>query len=75
MKSPLTCGNGRRSFLKHAATAIGAAASWGNVRAHEPPESPIETVRQNVNANSKPSDLKITDLRAPDDQHAQVGDF
>ena len=63
MKSSLTCGNARRSFLKHAAAAVGAAASWGNVRANESPEGTIETVVQNVNTNSKPSDLKITDLR------------
>jgi L-alanine-DL-glutamate epimerase-like enolase superfamily enzyme len=63
MKSSLTCGNGRRSFLKHAAAAVGAAASWGNVRANESPEGTIETIPQNVNTNSKPSDLKITDLR------------
>src|SRR5579871_3590964 len=45
---------GRRSFLKGAAAAIGAGF-WA--------DSTLEALPQNVNTNSKPSDLKITDLR------------
>jgi L-alanine-DL-glutamate epimerase-like enolase superfamily enzyme len=45
--------NGRRSFLKGAA-AIGAGF-WA--------DETLEALPQNVNTNSKPSDLKITDLR------------
>src|SRR5690242_10058867 len=48
----------RRSFLKQAATitAAAAGASFG-ARTHD------ETVLAQVNTRSKPSDLKITDLR------------
>ena len=42
----------RRSFLKHAAAAVGVAAAWTE-----------DSLAQNVNTNSRPSDLKITDLR------------
>src|SRR5579871_2602325 len=45
---------GRRSFLKGAAAAIGAGF-WAD---HE-----LEAHPQNVNTNSKPSELRITDLR------------
>src|SRR5580704_9549346 len=45
---------GRRSFLKGAAAALGAGF-WAD---HE-----LEALPQNVNTNSKPSDLRITDLR------------
>src|ERR1035438_8414276 len=45
---------GRRSFLKGAAVALGAGF-WAD---HE-----LEALPQNVNTNSKPSDLRITDLR------------
>jgi L-alanine-DL-glutamate epimerase-like enolase superfamily enzyme len=44
----------RRSFLKGATAALGAGF-WAD---HE-----LEALPQNVNTNSKPSDLKITDLR------------
>jgi L-alanine-DL-glutamate epimerase-like enolase superfamily enzyme len=44
----------RRSFLK-TATGGAAAAFWA--------AETLEAVPQNVNANSRPSDLKITDLR------------
>jgi L-alanine-DL-glutamate epimerase-like enolase superfamily enzyme len=44
----------RRSFLKGAAAALGAGF-WAD---HE-----LEALPQNVNTNSKPSDLRITDLR------------
>ena len=46
--------NGRRSFLKGAAAALGAGF-WA--------DETLEALPQNVNTNSKPSDLKITDLR------------
>src|ERR1043165_2815152 len=45
---------GRRSFLKSAAGALGAGF-WA--------DQTLEALPQNVNTNSKPSDLKITDLR------------
>jgi L-alanine-DL-glutamate epimerase-like enolase superfamily enzyme len=45
---------GRRSFLRTAAGAA-AAAFWA--------DETLEGAVQNVNTNSKPSDLKITDLR------------
>lgn len=45
--------NGRRSFLKGAA-ALGAGF-WA--------DETLEALPQNVNTNSKPSDLRITDLR------------
>lgn len=46
---PITDSLGRRSFFRYAA---GAAAAL-----------PLEAYPQNTNTNSKPSDLKITDLR------------
>ncbi len=46
--------NGRRSFLKGAAAALGAGF-WA--------EETLEALPQNVNTNSKPSDLRITDMR------------
>jgi L-alanine-DL-glutamate epimerase-like enolase superfamily enzyme len=45
--------NGRRSFLK--GTAALAAGFWA--------DETLEALPQNTNTNSKPSDLKITDLR------------
>jgi L-alanine-DL-glutamate epimerase-like enolase superfamily enzyme len=45
---------GRRSFLRGAAVALGAGF-WAD---HE-----LEALPQNVNTNSKPSDLRITDMR------------
>ncbi len=45
---------GRRGFLRRAA-GIAAAGFWA--------DETIEAYQQNVNTNSKPSDLKITDLR------------
>src|ERR1043165_3713926 len=45
--------NGRRSFLR-GALALGGAF-WA--------DETLEALPQNVNTNSKPSDLKITDLR------------
>jgi L-alanine-DL-glutamate epimerase-like enolase superfamily enzyme len=44
----------RRSFLRGAAVALGAGF-WAD---HE-----LEALPQNVNTNSKPSDLRITDMR------------
>src|SRR5277367_4225463 len=46
--------SGRRSFLKRAAGTVGAAF-WA--------DDLLDAHPQNVNTNSKPSDLKITDLR------------
>jgi L-alanine-DL-glutamate epimerase-like enolase superfamily enzyme len=46
---------GRRSFLKSAAGALG----FGLLA-----DEALEALPQNVNTNSKPSDLKITDMRA-----------
>ena len=54
MKNRFSKGNGRRSFVKSAAGAM-AAAFWAG--------ETLEALPQNVNSNSKPSDLKITDLR------------
>ncbi len=54
----------RRSFLKHAAAAFGAAASWTGLRGDAyAAADEFEDLAQNVNTNSRPSDLKITDLR------------
>jgi L-alanine-DL-glutamate epimerase-like enolase superfamily enzyme len=53
---------GRRSFLTHTAAAVGAAASWPGVRAGSVDDA-LEAIPQNVNTSSRPSDLKITDLR------------
>ena len=46
--------SGRRRFLQGAAAALGA----GFLADHH-----LEAYQQNVNTNSRPSDLKITDLR------------
>jgi L-alanine-DL-glutamate epimerase-like enolase superfamily enzyme len=46
---------GRRTFLKGAAGTLGAGIWAGKT---------LEALPQNVNTNSKPSDLKITDMRA-----------
>ena len=45
---------GRRSFMNGVAGTLGAGL-WAG--------STLEAVPQNVNTNSKPSDLRITDLR------------
>src|SRR5580704_7809806 len=50
----------RRSFLKHAATTAGALASLG---ARASANHTLESLPQNVNTRSRPSNLKITDLR------------
>ncbi len=55
MKSSLTKQVGRRSFLKGAGTGLAAAGFWAG--------DTLEATTQNVNANSRPSDLKITDMR------------
>src|SRR5713226_9586212 len=47
-------GDGRRSFLK----SLGAAAGAGFLA-----NETLEAYPQNVNTNSKPSELRITDLR------------
>jgi len=63
----MTSSNGRRSFLKRAATAATAAAaagaSWTGLRASGSGEDADETVLKQVNTRSRPSELKITDLR------------
>ncbi len=46
--------NARRTFLKRAAGALGASF-WA--------DDLLDAHPQNVNTNSKPSDLRITDLR------------
>jgi L-alanine-DL-glutamate epimerase-like enolase superfamily enzyme len=63
MKSFFAQGNDRRSFLKNAAAAVGAAASWTSLSASRKADAAYEGIAQNVNTNSKPSELKITDLR------------
>ncbi len=45
----------RRTFLKSAAGALGLGF-WA--------DQTLDALPENTNANSKPSDLKITDLRA-----------
>src|SRR5438105_15513101 len=54
MKPRYSRPQGRRSFLTGAAGAL-AAGFWA--------DRTLEALPQNVNTNSKPSDLKITDLR------------
>src|SRR5436309_1762771 len=61
MKSSVTCGNGRRSFLKH--TVAAGVGSWASLSTIASATDMFEALPQNVNTNSKPSDLKITDLR------------
>src|SRR5436309_5456861 len=61
MKSSVTCGNGRRSFLKNALAA--GVGSWASLSTTASANDMVEALPQNVNTNSKPSDLKITDLR------------
>src|SRR5450432_1759222 len=58
MKSFTTKLAGRRNFLRSSATALTAgfgAAFWA--------DETLDALPQNTNTNSKPSDLKITDLR------------
>ena len=50
----------RRTFFVNTGAAIAAAAALGNFAKHDD----YEAVAQNVNTNSSPTDLKITDLRA-----------
>ena len=54
MKSLTNKTGGRRSFLKGIGGALGAGF-WA--------DETLDALPQNVNTNSKPSDLKITDLR------------
>src|SRR5512133_1539918 len=54
MESKDSRGQARRTFLRGAAGAAAAGLFGGNV---------LEALPQNVNTNSKPSDLRITDLR------------
>jgi len=54
MKSSLQNLVGRRAFLRHG-TAAALAAFWA--------DDVLEAATENVNTNSKPSDLKITDVR------------
>src|SRR6476620_8421239 len=56
--------NNRRSFLKGAAAAAAAIPLAGlKTRPAQPDSELLESLPQNVNTNSRPSDLKITDLR------------
>ncbi|HWB96740.1 MAG TPA: mandelate racemase/muconate lactonizing enzyme family protein, partial [Bryobacteraceae bacterium] len=55
MKSFASNLTGRRSFLRSAAAGALGAGFWA--------DEELEGAVKNVNANSKPSDLKITDLR------------
>ena len=58
MKSLTTKLTGRRNFLRSSATALAAgmgATFWA--------DETLEALPQNTNTNSRPSDLKITDLR------------
>src|SRR5262245_21252994 len=61
MRKPQPPVHQRRSFLKNtvAAFGIGSLAK----ATHAPRPDPTDALGQNVNTNSKPSDLKITDLR------------
>src|SRR5713226_1828398 len=54
--------NRRRSFLKSAVAVVGVG-SWLRADARSPADDTLETLLQNVNTQSRPSDLKITDLR------------
>src|SRR6201981_1397904 len=54
MQTPRKRFGGRRSFLKGAAGVLGAGF-WA--------DETLEALPQNTNTNSKPSDLRITDLR------------
>ena len=54
MKTLSSSAGGRRSFLKGAAAAMGVGF-WA--------DQTLEALPQNVNTNSKPSELRITDLR------------
>src|SRR5512136_1173690 len=54
MKDPFANTGGRRSFLKGAAGILGAGF-WA--------DKTLEALPQNVNTNSRPSSLKITDMR------------
>ena len=53
--------NQRRSFLKHAVAA--GVGSWASLSRSASADDTLDAVPQNVNTNSKPTDLKITDLR------------
>jgi L-alanine-DL-glutamate epimerase-like enolase superfamily enzyme len=54
MEPSSTDGGKRRTFLQGSAAAVGAGL-WADV--------PLDAYPQNTNTNSKPSELKITDLR------------
>src|SRR6201993_4913130 len=59
MKSATTKFTGRRTFLRGAATGSLAAGLGATFWA----DDTLDAAVQNTNTNSKPSDLKITDLR------------
>ena len=65
MTTPSRRNSSRRAFLTQAAAVAGTAGSWTGLTASASAsaEDALEAVPQNVNTNSKPSDLKITDLR------------
>src|SRR6476620_9052023 len=58
---PHRTGHARRSFLKSTIAALGLGSMARPARAGAP--DPIDALGQNINTNSKPSGLKITDLR------------
>src|SRR3954467_15912208 len=58
MKPPV---DGRRSFLKSTIAALGAGSLARTTHTAAP--DPVDALGQNINTNSKPSDLKITALR------------
>ncbi len=60
-----TTSGGRRSFLKSAAGVLGLGF-WA--------DETLEALPQNVNTNSRPSELKITDLRVAVVGHAPMTD-
>jgi L-alanine-DL-glutamate epimerase-like enolase superfamily enzyme len=53
----------RRTFLTRAAAAIGAGAALRGAPLAAWTNDTLDALPQNVNTNSRPSDLKITDLR------------
>src|SRR5215471_2585087 len=61
MKNPQPHVHQRRSFLKNTVAAFGVGSL--TKAAHTATRDPIVALEQNVNTNSKPADLKITDLR------------
>lgn len=61
MRNPQPQIRQRRAFLKNTVAAFGVGSLMKT--AHPSTPEPIDALGQNINTNSKPSDLKITDLR------------